>query len=114
MAEKPLAWVGSSLGDVRGFPEDARRQIGHELYQVQQSLLPSNWRPMPSVGTGVIEIRTHGEHEHRVFYVAKYEEAVYVLHAFAKKSQKTPKRELDLGRRRYSELMKWRAAQRKE
>ena len=63
---------------------------------------------MPSVGPGVMELRIHDETEHRVFYVAKYAEAIYVLHAFEKKSQKTAQRDLDVGRDRFRELQQWR------
>ena len=59
---------------------------------------------MTSIGPGVIEIRVHTEVEHRVFYVAKFEEAIYVLHALQKKGQKTSKRDIDIGRSRLSEL----------
>jgi phage-related protein len=90
MAEKPLLFVGGSRDDLRRFPADARRRAGFELDQVQNGELPSNWKPMTEVGAGVIEIRIHTETEHRVFYVAKFQEAIYVLHAFEKKSQKTP------------------------
>jgi phage-related protein len=100
MAEKPLAFVGSSRLDLRAFPPDARRRAGFELHQVQQGLAPSDSKPMKLVGPGVLEIRIHTEREHRVFYVAKFEEAVYVLHAFEKKTQKTPKRDIDMGRAR--------------
>lgn len=114
MDEKPLVWLGSSLADLRGFPAYARRQAGHELHQVQQGLSPSDWRPMSSVGPGVVEIRIHEEQEHRVFYVAKFEEAVYVLHAFEKKTQKTSKRDIDLARTRYAELLRLRRERRKQ
>lgn len=114
MDEKPLAWLGSSLADLRRFPADARRQAGHELHQVQQGLSPSDWRSMASVGAGVVEIRIHTEQEFRVFYVAKFEEAVYVLHAFEKKTQKTPKRNIDLARARYAELVRLRQEWRKQ
>lgn len=108
MEEKPLAWLGSSLADLRAFPADARRQAGHELYQVQQGLSASDWRPMSAVGAGVVEIRIHKEQEFRVFYVAKFAQAVYVLHAFEKKTRKTPQRDIDLARTRYSELVRLR------
>jgi phage-related protein len=110
--EKPLAWLGSSLADLRSFPADARRHAGHELHLVQKGLSPSDWRPMSSVGAGVVEIRIHTEQEYRVFYVAKFEEAVYVLHAFEKKTQKTPKRDIELARTRYSELVRIRRERR--
>jgi phage-related protein len=77
-----LRWVGSSLVDLRAFPEVARREAGYQLRRVQEGLLPDDWKPMPSVGAGVEEIRLHSGVEHRVLYVAKFEEAIYVLHAF--------------------------------
>src|SRR5687768_7868757 len=89
MAEKPLVFVGSSRDDLRGFPADARRRAGFELDQVQNGELPSDWKPMTTVGPGTIEIRVRTDTQHRVFYVAKFDEAVYVLHAFEKRSQKT-------------------------
>ena len=106
MAVKPLSWLGSSLDDLRAFPKDARREAGYQLGRVQQGLMPSDWRPMGTVGPGAYEIRIHTGVEHRVFYVAKFEEAVYVLHAFQKKSKRgiaTPKRDLELIRER----LKW-------
>ena len=66
--------------------------------------MPTDWKPMSTVGTGVLEIRIRGQREHRVLYVARFAEAVYVLHAFEKKSQKTRKVDLDLTRRRLKEL----------
>jgi phage-related protein len=101
---KPLAFVGNALEDLRAFPDDARRRAGFELDQVQRGLKPTDWKPMTSIGSGVFEIRIHTGVEHRVFYIAKYEEAVYVLHAFEKKRQQTSKRDLDLARARFSEL----------
>lgn len=105
MDEKPLAFVGNSREDLRSFPPDARRRAGFELDQVQRGLVPTDWRPMASIGPGVIEIRIRTGVEHRVFYVAKFEEAIYVLHAFEKKAQKTPKRDIELGRARLRELL---------
>ena len=108
---KPLVWLGSSLEEVKGFPEDARRSAGYQLRRLQEGLEPTDWKAMPGVGPGVQEIRLHTTTEHRVFYVARFAEAVYVLHAFEKKAQKTPKRDLELGQRRYRELIE---ARRKE
>ncbi len=82
---KPVLWTGSTREDLRAFPKEARRQAGHELYQVQRGLDPSDWKPMASVGLGVREIRIHTGREHRIIYVAKFEEGVYALHAFEKK-----------------------------
>ena len=63
------------------------------------------------MGPGVIEIRLHGETEHRVFYVAKFAEAVYVLHAFEKKTRQTSQGDIELGRENLRELRKWRREQ---
>jgi len=60
---------------------------------------------MPTVGPGVQEIRIHTGLEHRVFYVAKFAEGVYVLHAFEKRTRKSPKRELELARDRFRALV---------
>lgn len=90
MADKALVWVGSSRRDVRAFPARARRLVGFPLRRVQQGLHPDDWKPMTTVGTGVREIRIHVAGAHRVFYVATRPEAIYVLHAFEKKTRKTP------------------------
>lgn len=105
---KDLRWVGRSLEDLRDFPAEARREAGHQLHLVQLGLEPDDWRPMPSVGPGVAEIRIHEEGAYRIFYITKYDEAVYVLHAFEKKSQKTAQRDIDLGRDNLSALKAWR------
>jgi phage-related protein len=105
MREKPLAWLGASLDDVRSFPGVARREVGYQLGRVQQGLLPSDWKPMPSVGAGVIEIRVHTRLEHRVFYVAKFDDAVYVLHAFEKRTRATPQPAIDIAQKRLAGLM---------
>lgn len=104
MLEKPLRWLGSSLDDVRAFPEDARRADGYQLGRVQQGLMPSDWKPMTTVGAGVYEIRVHTRAEHRIVYVAKYEDAVYVLHAFEKRTRHTPQAEIVLARKRLADL----------
>ena len=106
MREKPVSWLGSSLDDLRAFPEDARRGAGYQLGRVQQGQMPSDWKPMTTVGAGVIEIRVHTGLEHRIFYVAKYEEAVYVLHAFEKRTRQTPQPEIELARKRLADLVR--------
>jgi phage-related protein len=98
---KSIVWVGDSLERVRSFPSEARAQAGHELRLVQQGLEPSDWKPMPGIGLGVREIRIHVGTAHRIFYVAKFPEAVYVLHAVTKQSQKTPKREIEIAATRF-------------
>ena len=109
MPEKPVFWLGSALDDLRAFPEEARRSAGHEIHLVQLGLEPSDWRPMSSVGPGVMELRIHSQLEHRVFYIAKFAEAVFVIHAFQKKRRKTPKRDIDLAKHRLTELLRQRS-----
>lgn len=109
MSEKPVAWLGSSLENLRAFPANARRAAGYQLGRVQQGLLPTDWKPMSTVGQGVVEIRVHTRIEHRVFYVAKFDEAVYVLHAFEKRTRQTPQPEIALAKKRLADLIRRRA-----
>jgi len=76
---------------------------------VQQGHDPSDWKPMPRVGAGVREIRIHADGEYRVLYLATRPDAVYVLHAFVKKRQATPKLDIDLAQARLRELLRRRA-----
>lgn len=104
MKIKSLKFVGSSLDDLRNFPDEARRAAGFELHAVQSGLEPGDWKPMPIVGSGVREIRIHILGEWRVIYVAKLQEAVYVLHAFQKKTRKTNRKDVDLARQRCKQI----------
>jgi len=106
MADKVLVWLGSSLKDLQDFPALARRLAGFQLRRVQQGLEPDDWKPMKSVGAGVREIRIHVAGAHRVFYVATRPEAVYVLHAFEKKTRKTSEADVKIGRERLRGLEK--------
>lgn len=109
---KPVHFVGSSREDLRDFPADAREAAGHQLFKVQQGKEPDDWKPIPTVGMGVNEIRVREESgAYRVLYVAKFEEAVYILHALEKRTQKTPKSDIDLAKSRYADLFKWRREQ---
>jgi phage-related protein len=106
---KPVDFVGASREDLRQFPDEAREDAGFQLFKVQQGKEPDNWKPMSTVGAGVQEIRVREESgAYRVLYVAKFAEAVYVLHVFQKRSQKTARVDLDLARSRYADLLKWR------
>jgi phage-related protein len=102
---KRLLWLGSARRDIRGFPRPARRIAGFQLLRAQQGLEPNDWKPMTEVGAGVQEIRVHTGLEHRVLYVTKFTEGVYVLHAFEKRTRKTPKRETELARDRFRTLV---------
>lgn len=107
--DKPIYWLGSSRADLCSFPEEVRRNAGFQLRAVQRGLLPVDFKPMAAIGKGVEEIRIRSEDgAYRVFYVAKFAEAIYVLHAFQKKSQKTAKQDIQLGQQRYQEMLKLR------
>lgn len=100
---KPLSFQGSSLDDLRAFPESARRQAGHQLDRVQRGLDSDDWMPLPSVGSGVREVRVRetAGGTLRAIYVATRAEAIYVLHAFQKETEATAKRDLDLANARW-------------
>src|SRR5262245_61048631 len=104
MPDRVLVWLGSSRDDVRRFSKDARQLAGFQLRRVQNGLDPNDWKPMPTIGPGVREIRIRTVLEYRVVYLAQFAEAVYVLHAFAKRSRKTPKRDVLLARDRLQQL----------
>jgi phage-related protein len=102
---KDVRFTGSSLDDLKKFPASARRDAGFELSNVQSGLQPSDWKSMSTVGSGAGEIRIKDEAGiYSVIYVAKFEEAVYVLHAFEKKTRKTSKADIALARARYKAL----------
>ena len=104
---KTVKFRGSSLDDLRTFPILARREAGHQLDQVQHGQEPDDWKPMPTIGQGVREIRIRDAHgAFRIVYVAKFADAVYVLHCFQKKTQKTSKPDLTLAESRYRDLLK--------
>ena len=100
----PLNFVGSSLDDLRNFPDEARRAAGFELRAVQNGIEPSDWKPIRAVGPGVKEIRIHVLGEWRVIYVGKLRDAVYVLLAFQKKTRKTSWCDIDLARQRSRQI----------
>ncbi|HYW13323.1 MAG TPA: type II toxin-antitoxin system RelE/ParE family toxin [Longimicrobium sp.] len=107
---KPLEFVASSRRDLRGFPQTAREAAGRELRRVQWDRLPKDWKPMNGVGPGACEIRVRssegGTVQHRVLYVAKFDEAVYVLHAFEKKTRETPRFLLEVAAARYKQMLR--------
>jgi phage-related protein len=112
--DKSIIWLGSSRRDLRAFPPLARQLAGFQLRRVQQGLDPDDWKPMQTVGPGVREIRIHIAGAHRVFYVATRTEAIYVLHAFEKKTRKTSSHDLQIGRDRFRALEKLRQHHGKE
>jgi phage-related protein len=106
---KPLCFLGDSLQRLREFPEDARQDAGYQLDQVQRGRQPADFKPMPAVGTGVEELRVWDDAgTYRVIYLARLRNAVYVLHAFQKKTRATPKHDIEVAKSRYAELMRGR------
>jgi phage-related protein len=109
--ERPIVWVGSSRTDLRRFPRQVRRDIGQSLYAAQQGEVDPSAKPLKGFGgASVIEIvARHRGDAWRVVYTVRFEEAVYVLHAFQKKSRRgiaTPKNEIDLVRQRLAEAQR--------
>jgi phage-related protein len=100
--EKQIRWVGSAYDDLLAFPKDARKEAGFQLGKIQAGLDPSDWKPFDDVGAGTREIRIRDASGiHRIMYVAKFEEAIYVLHCFRKKAQVTSKQDKVIAAARY-------------
>jgi phage-related protein len=106
MAEpKPLEFRGSAQDDLRAFPLTAKREAGYQLDQVQNGLEPDDWKPIATIGTGVREIRIRDlAGAFRVIYVAKFADAIYVLHCFQKKTARTNQTDIELATKRYRDL----------
>ena len=105
MPIKPIEFLGDSLRSLREFPDDAKRDAGYQLDRVQHGLQPDDFKPMPTIGKGVEEIRVRDDSgAYRVIYTARLADAVYVLHAFQKKTQATSKRDIELARQRFALL----------
>jgi len=111
---KTLKFAGSSQNDLRNFPTEARRDAGFQLHFVQVGQTPFDWKPLNVVGAGVMEIRIRREGEWRIVYLARFEDSVYVLHAFQKKTQRTSRTDIDLARARYKEIEALEKAKQKE
>ncbi|WP_447586806.1 type II toxin-antitoxin system RelE/ParE family toxin [Pseudoxanthomonas mexicana] len=105
MPAKPIEFLGDSLRSLREFPDDAKRDAGYQLDRVQHGLQPDDFKPMPAIGKGVEEIRVRDDTgAYRVIYTARLADAIYVLHAFQKKTQATSKRDIDLAKQRFALL----------
>ncbi|AJI86414.1 hypothetical protein CH54_2112 [Yersinia rochesterensis] len=107
--EKGIIWMGSSFEDLMVFPTDVRKDAGYQLHKIQHGIEPEDWKPFSDVGSGVNEIRIRDTHGiYRVMYVAKFDEAIYVLHSFQKKTQQTSKHDKDIAKMRYNALVEQR------
>lgn len=104
---KPVCFLGNSLQCLRDFPQDARREAGYQLDRVQRGRQPDDFKPMPSIGKGVEEIRvTEESGAYRVIYLARRADTIYVLHAFQKKTQATSQQDIDTAKRRLAQLLR--------
>ena len=104
---KRLRFLGDSLNCLREFPADAKHDAGFQLDRVQRGEQPDDFKPMPTIGRGVEEIRIRDDAGNfRVIYTARLADAVYVLHAFQKKTQRTSQRDIETARKRFTELTK--------
>lgn len=104
---KPVEFCACALDYLRTFPISARREAGHQLDRVQHGQEADDWKPMPTIGQGVREIRIRdAAGAFRIVYVAKFTNAIYVIHCFQKKTQKASKADLDLAKSRYRDLIK--------
>lgn len=103
---KKIKWEGTSKEDLCGFSVNAKKRAGYELMSVQYGEEPSDWKPMKAIGSGVKEIRIHINKEYRIIYIAKLKDAIHVLHAFTKKTQKTSQKDINIAKERYKDLLK--------
>ena len=109
--EKEIRWVGSAYDDLLAFPQDPRKEAGFQLSKVQAGLDPTDWKPFENVGAGTKEIRVKdASGTYRVMYIAKFEEAIYVLHCFQKKTQVTSKQDKTITEARYRAVVNSRKA----
>jgi phage-related protein len=91
---------------LRDFPESARHDVGYQLDKVQRGDQPDDFKPMPSIGKGIEEIRvSDSSGAYRVIYFARRADVVYVLHAFHEKTQRTPKKETEIAKKRFGQLL---------
>jgi phage-related protein len=103
--EKPqhaaIVWEGDSREVLHFFPDGVRQNLGFQLWQLQQGERPADYRPLPSIGTGVFELRDQDERAwYRVVYLSRINDVIHVLHGFEKKSRAMPRRDFETAKRR--------------
>ncbi len=103
---KPIEFMGNTLNTIKSFPEIIKRETGYQLDRIQRGLDPLDWKPMSSIGLGVREIRIKQQGQFRIIYIAKFDTAIYVLHAFSKKTQKTNQQDLEMAKDALKKLLK--------
>lgn len=103
---RSVIFEGNTLEIIRPLPDDARHRIGYEIDRVQRDKEPENWKPFPTVGQGVREIRIQTGRQFRVIYLAKFKNKVHILHVFEKKSQKTRQTDIEIAKSGLKEVSK--------
>ena len=110
---KPVCFLGNALDSLRAFPDAARSVAGYQIERLQHGLDPDDWKPMKSIGNGVREIRVRdasgasgASGAYRVIYIASMKDAIYVLHAFQKKTQTTSRHDIYLATERFKDLIR--------
>jgi phage-related protein len=107
LIREDVEFLGDTLRRIREFPQDAKKDAGREIVRLQEGREPLDWKPMPSIGKGVREIRVaERSGQFRVIYVANIGNKIYILHAFQKKTQKTPQRDLELAASRLKQIQR--------
>lgn len=103
--QKEVVWEGSSLEDLKKFPKDIVKEFGHEILRLQKNEPPFDSKSMSSIGSGVYELRQKDKNGwYRVIYYTKVKNSVNILHSFTKKSNKTPKADLEMATKRLKNL----------
>ena len=96
-----VVWEGNSREVLQGFPEGVRQNLGFQLWQLQQGERPSDYRPLPSIGPGVFELRDQDERGwYRVVYLSRINDVIHLLHCFEKKSREMPRRDFERAKQR--------------
>jgi phage-related protein len=109
-----VAWEGDSREILQSFPEDVRQNFGFGLWQLQQGDRPSDYRPLPSNGPGVFELRDQDERAwYRVVYLSRIDDVIYVLHCFEKKSCEMPRKDFEKAKHRLKAVRARLAAEKK-
>jgi phage-related protein len=104
-----ISFHGHSLAVIKRFPVAVKREVGYQLDRVQRGMHPVNWKPIHQVGPGVRELRVRGNGQFRVVYLAVFDQSVHVLHAFQKKTQKTPIQDIRAAQKAFGKLRKKRS-----
>jgi phage-related protein len=96
-----IVWEGDSREVLQAFPERVRQNLGFELWQLQQGESPRDYRPLPSIGTGVFELRDQDQRAwYRLVYLSRINNVIHVLHCFEKKSRQMPRKEFEKAKQR--------------